>query len=89
MADDPKGVADLPDTGPLVRAADALRGLLVGEHPAEYRDATIRMAADIMELQTDWLMDQHRLIRTQSETVETLQASLIELNGMIRQLLGK
>ena len=89
MADDPKGVADRPNTEPMTRAADALRSLLVDDRDPEYLRATIRMAADMMELQTDWLMDQHRLIRAQSETVETLNASLVELNGMVRQLLGR
>lgn len=86
---DPRGVAEAPNTAPMQRAADALRGLLVGEHSPAYREATIRMAVDMMELQTDWLMDQHRLIRAQSETVETLNSSLAELNSLVRQLLGR
>lgn len=63
MADDPKGVADRPDTATMQRAVDALRGLLVGEdQPRQLRDATVRMGADMLELAVDWLSDQHRLI---------------------------
>lgn len=62
-ANDPKGVAERPDTDTMQRAVDALRGLLVGEdQPRSLRDATVRMGADMLELAVDWLSDQHRLI---------------------------
>lgn len=89
MTDDRNGVAEAPDTEPMQRAADALRGLLVEDKGETYREATIRMAADIMELQTDWLMDQHRLIVSQSDSLTQLNGTLTELNAMVRQLLGR
>lgn len=86
---DRKGVADRPNTAPMQAMADALRQLTVGEHPPELVRATARSAADIMELQTDWLMDQHKLIEAQSGSIEQLNGSIQELSAMVRQLLGK
>jgi hypothetical protein len=86
-SDDPKGVADRPDTAPMQGMADALHRLAVGEHPAEFVRATAKAAANIMELQTDWLMDQHKLIATQHEAIVTLNGSVQELAELVRRLL--
>jgi hypothetical protein len=86
---DPMGVAERPDTTPMQNMTDRLRGLLVGERDPKTTTATIAAAADMMELQTDWLMDQHRLIKVQAETVTTLNRLLTEANEMVLALLGK
>lgn len=89
MTDDRNGVAEPPDTAPMQGMADALRRLSVGEHPPELVRVTARAAADIMELQTDWLVDQHKLITSQSDAIGQLNGSVQELSAMVRQLLGK
>lgn len=78
-----------PNTEPMQHMADALRRLAVGEPSPELVRLTARAAADIMELQTDWLMDQHKVIVAQASAVEQLNGSLAELAAMVRQLLGK
>lgn len=77
------GVAERPDTKPMQAMTDALRGLLVVLPPdmAATR-ATIRHSADMMELQTDWLLDQHRLI-------ERLSTQVAEALALVEELLGK
>lgn len=87
--DDPMGVAEPPDTAPMQGMTDALRGLSVGEHSPAHIAATAKAAADMMELQTDWLMDQHRLIKAQTGTIEQLNGLLTECREIIRKLLGK
>lgn len=82
---DPSGVAEAPNTEPMQRMADALRGLTVGQPTRDYVIATARASADIMELQTDWLIDQHRLIMSQSKSIEKLGETIAEL----LDLLGK
>lgn len=89
MADDPMGVAEPPDTTPMQSMADTVRGLSVGDHSPDYVARTATAAADMMELQTDWLVDQHRLIRSQHETIEELNRLCRESSDLIREMLGK
>lgn len=58
---DPNGAAEEPHCGQMQAIADALRGLIPGERdPA--RRATLVAASDMMDLQIDWLLEQHRII---------------------------
>lgn len=61
---DRKGVVERPDSATMQKAVDALRGLLKGDADARTIHLTVAMAADMMELQIDWLMEQHRVIET-------------------------
>jgi hypothetical protein len=63
-----------PDTPTMQKAVDALRGLIGSTRSQQYRDATVRMAADIMELGIDQIDLLYRLL------VE-LQKSLDEGEG--------
>lgn len=83
------GVAEPPDTGPIQLMTDALRGLTVGEPPREHVIATARAAADMMELQTDWMMDQHRLIKEQGRLIAIQNKAVAEAQALVRSLLGR
>lgn len=58
---DPNGAAERPECGRMQLVADDLRKLLDLETDAARR-ATIIQAADAIELQLDWLLEQHRII---------------------------
>lgn len=84
--DDPDGVFEKPDTLPMTRMADHLRGLLVGEHSDQYRAATVKASADMMELQTDWLVAQHQLMEQQNGLIEQQSATITEQCRIIDEL---
>lgn len=70
MSDDPKGLLEAPDVERMQNIADALRALLIDARTPRYHDAVIRISADLMELQIDWIKDQHRHISDLLATME-------------------
>lgn len=87
--DDPNGVFEKPDTRPMTRMADHLRGLTVGDHSDDYRNATVKASADMMELQTDWLVAQHLMLENQQRLITQQSECIAEQVRMIDRLRGE
>lgn len=61
MIPDPNGAAERPECGEMQVIADKLLGMVAGETDPE-RKALLLQAAEVITLQLDWLLEQHRII---------------------------
>jgi hypothetical protein len=60
--EDPKGVAEAPDTVPMQNMVDSMRRRATDRNNPVITNVCLSHAADMMETMIDWLADQHRLI---------------------------
>lgn len=58
---DPNGAAERPECGEMQVLADKLLAMVPGETDME-RKATLIAAAEVIQVQLDWLLEQHRII---------------------------
>lgn len=58
---DPNGAAERPECGAAQQVADDLRRLASSDTNSA-RKAAMIAAAEMLELQLDWLLEQHRII---------------------------